>query len=214
MRIRTAAQEVLVAAALLHETPTVPPVLARAHPSGAVTVSRLDGDHQATNAAVQGTRGGDAVVLGATPCGPVARAHRPHHARAPVPVHVLRHTHHTRGTVEAGLGLGPLVGREGVTAGKISETVGPGLQPSLVQRLGINHSCMQMYTASFVFTLLCAVSTFFSIQLLAIDESSARMGLARCVIIALRTNTTGLAAHPYSASFLIALDIHSSSNSC
>ena len=135
MRIRTAAQEVMAAAVLLQETLTAPLVLARAHQSGVVTAFHQDGDRQATNVGVQGTRGGGAAVPGATQCGLAVPAHRLHHVRVPELVHVLHRILHTRGTVEVGLGLGPLVGAEGATVGKISEIVGPGLQHSLLKVL-------------------------------------------------------------------------------
>jgi len=189
MWIRTAGLEVMAAVALLRGTLIVPLVLARAHRSAVVTAFHRDGGHQVMNVVVRGTRGAGAVVPGVTQCGRAAPARRLHHVRVPELVHVLRRIHLTRGTVGAGLGLGPLVG-EGVTAGKTSETVGPGPRHKFL----VSTIAVQNYTELPV-SILPHVEKILSIQLLEIDESSARMG-------------------PYSASFLIAWDIHSSSSSC
>jgi len=126
----------MAAVALLRETPTALLVLVRVHQSGVVIAFRQDEDHQATNAAVQGTRGcHGAVAPGATQCGLAVPARRHRHVRVPELVHVPHRIRHTRSTVEAGPGLGHLVGGEGATVGTISETVGPGLQRSALKFL-------------------------------------------------------------------------------
>lgn len=165
----------MAAVAPLQEIPTVLLVLARVHQSGVVTAFHQDGDHQATNAVGPGTQGGGVVVPGATQYGPAVLAHRPLPVHALELAHVPGPTHLTRGIVEAGLGLGPLVVEEGVTVGKTSEIVGPGLQRSILVSAIVK---LQNYTELLVSILLCVVKTTLPIQLLAIDESSARMGLA------------------------------------
>lgn len=94
----------------------------------------------------------------------------------------------------------------------ISEIVGPGLQRSLFNFLVSTIAHAKLYWGACIYITVCREETL-QLQLLAIDESSARIGLVRLFIIA-RTKINRMVAHPYSASFLIALDIHSSSNSC
>lgn len=166
--------------ALLRETPTVLLALVRVHQSGVVTAFHQDEDLRAMNAAVQGTRGDGAVAPRAIQYGLAVPAPRPRHVRVPERVLVPHPIRHTRGTVEAGPGLSPLVGEEGATAGMISEIVGPGLQRSLFNFLVSNYSCMQNYIEVLVSILPCAT---FQLQLLAVDESSARIGLTRRFII-------------------------------
>jgi len=121
-----------------------------------VTAFRQDEDHQATNAAVQGTRGRGAAAPGVTLCGLAVPVRKPHHVRVPELVHVPHRLRHTRGTVEARPGLGHLVGAEGATVGMISEIVGPGLQRNLFNFL-VSTIAHANYTEMLVSILLCAV---------------------------------------------------------
>ena len=171
----------MAAAALLRGTPIVLLVLAHARQSAVVTAFRRDGDHQVMNAVVRGTRGAVAVVPGATQCGRAAPAHRPRHVRVPGLVHVRRRIHLTR--VGAGLGLGPPVGGEGVTAGKISETVGRGLRDNfLVSTIVV---CKIILSCLYLFYCM-SIKNIVPIQSLDIDESSARIGLIRWFNITVR----------------------------
>lgn len=120
-----------------------------------VTAFHQDGNHQATNAVVQGTQGGGAVAPGVTQCGLAVPARRPRHVRVPELVHVPHRIRHTRDTVEAGPGLGPLVGGEGATAGKISGIVGPGPQRSLFNFLVSTIIACKIILGACIYFIVC-----------------------------------------------------------